>query len=277
MKFAQDTYGECRKCGKECRLRCEKCPWVFYCCKEHQLEDWLSHKKNCKIIEWLEDGGAKAGKDLEAGLVILERSTIFVAPRYHTDFEMREMSEDYVESDGPFRPCFGCHMMIPPYFNVTLVCSTCKFPVHNKACETSGWHVAECQILKKMYIQNWYEDIGRRTNIMIYLAVLRGLLLKNRKPAVWTQIISLHNETIYLISEELKNSIIHFIMEICEVDGITVEDIVKFLTIFMKHRLNCTMPCTPNKRLVFFMFNSDMTADERIPTPARLLEMTNCS
>lgn len=180
---------------------------------------------------------------------ILEKSTIFVSARYHTESEMLQMTEeDYEQIDGPLRPCFGCHMLIPPYFNVTLVCSNCKFPVHNKACEVSGWHLAECQILKKMYIQNWYEDVGKRANIMIYLAVLRGVLLKHTKPSVWTQIMSLHNDTFYLISEELKNSITYFISDICEVEAVDEEDVVKFLTIFMKHRLNCCKPCTPNKR-----------------------------
>lgn len=182
---------------------------------------------------------------------ILEKSTIFVSPRYHTDAELRQMTdEDYEQNDGPFRPCFGCHMLIPPYFNVTLVCSICKFPVHNKACEGSGWHVAECQILKKMCVQNWYEDIGKRNNIMIHLAVLRGVLLKHTKPSIWDQIMSLDTDSIYLTSEELKNSILYFIIDICEVEAIEEEDVVKFLTIFMKQRLNCCTPISPNKRYV---------------------------
>lgn len=161
-------------------------------------------------------------------------------------------SEDYEQCDGEFRPCFGCHMLIPPYFNSTLVCSTCKFPMHNRACEVSGWHLAECQILKQMYIQNWYEDIGRRKNIMVHLAVLRGVLLKHTKPSVWDQIMSLDTDEFYLTSEELKKSIINFIINVCKVEGVDAEDVVKFLSIFMKQRLNCCMPCSlgcnPNKR-----------------------------
>lgn len=141
-------------------------------------------------------------------------------------------------------------MLIPPYFNATFLCSTCKFPVHNKACELSGWHVAECQILKIMCVQDWYENIGKRRNIMIHMAVLRGVLLKNTKPSIWSQIMSLESDSVYLLSEDLKNSILYFIITVCKVNGIGAEDVVKFLTIFMKHRLNCCMPCNPNKRYV---------------------------
>lgn len=245
-------YGECKICGKECRRRCEKCPWIFYCCREHQIEDWPEHKKNCKNIDWGDDGVARAGKDLAAGVDILERSTIFVSPRYHTEHELSQLtSDDYAQSDGTcLRPCFGCHMLIPPYFNTTFVCSECKFPMHSTACEGSNWHVNECEIFKKLCVQDWYDDIGYRRDIMTFLAVLRGVLLKHSKPMVWSQIMSMESETIYLTSTELKNSIMYFILDVCQVDGVQEDDIVKFLSIFMKQRLNCCMPCSANKRWV---------------------------
>ncbi len=252
-------YGECKVCGTECRRRCEKCPWIFYCCREHQMEHWPEHKKNCKNIDWLDDGTARAGKDIEAGIEILEKSTIFVSPRFHTESELGLLtSDDYEQCDGTcLRPCFGCHMLIPPYFNTTLVCSICKFPIHNKACEVSGWHVAECRILRKMCVQNWYEDFGKRKDIMIYLAVLRGVLLKNANSTIWSQIMSLDSDSVFLTSEDLKNDILYFVVDVCQVEGIVDEDVVKFLTIFMKQRLNCCLPCGPNKRYVvdtiFFM------------------------
>ncbi|KAI9921209.1 hypothetical protein PsorP6_002105 [Peronosclerospora sorghi] len=49
----------CRYCGSSTRraaegdskslLRCE-CEATFYCCKEHQIEDWTNHKRICKTI-----------------------------------------------------------------------------------------------------------------------------------------------------------------------------------------------------------------------------------
>ncbi|XP_037040692.1 uncharacterized protein LOC119077589 [Bradysia coprophila] len=246
-----DTYGECKVCSKECRRRCEKCPWIFYCCREHQLEHWPDHKKNCKYIDWGEDGIARAGKDLAEGTVILEKSTIFVSPRYHTEAEANLLtSDDYAQSDGILRPCFGCHMLIPPYFNETFVCHICKFPIHNAACAASPWHVAECQILKRIHIRSWYKDIGSSKDVMLRLAVLRGVLLKNRNSTVWTKIMSLESDSIYLLAEDLKQSILCFVLDVCKVEGVDEDDVVKFLTIFVKQRLNCTLPCNTNKRLV---------------------------
>lgn len=50
----------CRYCGSSKRkeegadgatnlLRCA-CEAAFYCCKEHQVEDWTNHKTSCKTI-----------------------------------------------------------------------------------------------------------------------------------------------------------------------------------------------------------------------------------
>ena len=50
---------ECSKCKKyECPdngnlklSKCSACLSVFYCCKEHQAEDWFIHKKRCKMLK----------------------------------------------------------------------------------------------------------------------------------------------------------------------------------------------------------------------------------
>lgn len=181
----------------------------------------------------------------------MERSTILVAPRYYTDLETSKLtSEDYEQSDGKFRPCFGCHTLIPAYFNKTLVCRSCKFPIHNVGCEVSPWHIAECKIFKTQRIQNWYDEVGRRQDIMIHIAVLRGVLLKQTNNRVWTQIMSMESDSPYFISEKLRLSILYFIFDLCKVEGVEIEEVVKLLKIFMKQRLNCTLPCSINKRCV---------------------------
>lgn len=39
----------CNLCGNVENLkRCSKCTQVYYCSKEHQIEDWKRHKKSCK-------------------------------------------------------------------------------------------------------------------------------------------------------------------------------------------------------------------------------------
>lgn len=201
-------------------------------------------------VLWYEDGNARATRDLTAGYIIMDRSTIFVAPRFHTPLEMRSMTEEDLEqvTDGPMRPCFGCHELIQPFLNTNLVCENCKFPVHCKACEVSPWHKDECKIFKRLNVKCWYDEIGKRENIMIHLAVLRGILLKYTQPSVWAQIIALDPNELYMTSPDLKNSTIRFIVKECKVDWIPKEEIVHFLSIFMKHRLNCCLASNINKK-----------------------------
>lgn len=180
----------------------------------------------------------------------MERATIFVAPRFHTGLEIRGMTEEEMEqiTDGPMRPCFGCHELIQPFLNSDLVCGICKFPMHSKGCEASPWHKDECEILKGLNVQCWYDQFGKRDDIMIHLAVLRGILLKRSQPLVWAQIIALDPNAIYMTSENLKHSTLRFIVNECRVNWIPIEEIVQFLSIFMKHRLNCCMAAKPNKK-----------------------------
>jgi hypothetical protein len=35
-------------------LTCGKCRSVYYCNKDHQIEDWKAHKKDCKVLQWRE-------------------------------------------------------------------------------------------------------------------------------------------------------------------------------------------------------------------------------
>ena len=37
----------CNVCKKEALKVCSRCKAVFYCCVEHQKDDWKQHKPNC--------------------------------------------------------------------------------------------------------------------------------------------------------------------------------------------------------------------------------------
>ncbi|KAA6399516.1 MAG: hypothetical protein EZS28_004960 [Streblomastix strix] len=41
----------CAVCGKECSLRCSACKEVSYCCKQHQLDHWNTHKLRCNTLK----------------------------------------------------------------------------------------------------------------------------------------------------------------------------------------------------------------------------------
>jgi hypothetical protein len=59
-RYLWDTFGfhcSCELCAPRCLLdkctqvgqfQCKRCRLVRYCCKEHQKEDWVWHKKECK-------------------------------------------------------------------------------------------------------------------------------------------------------------------------------------------------------------------------------------
>lgn len=40
--------GECEICRQPCRSHCAGCKRVFYCCKQHQQQDWSTHKFTCR-------------------------------------------------------------------------------------------------------------------------------------------------------------------------------------------------------------------------------------
>lgn len=46
--FAMVERPACIVCKKECEMRCSVCQKVYYCSKEHQKENWPSHKQYCK-------------------------------------------------------------------------------------------------------------------------------------------------------------------------------------------------------------------------------------
>jgi surface protein len=41
---------DCAVCGVQSTLKCGKCLTVFYCCAEHQTQDWPTHKLTCKLL-----------------------------------------------------------------------------------------------------------------------------------------------------------------------------------------------------------------------------------
>jgi hypothetical protein len=44
-------YDFCVCCEKETRKRCSGCLEEYYCCEEHQLKDWKTHKVFCKLTQ----------------------------------------------------------------------------------------------------------------------------------------------------------------------------------------------------------------------------------
>lgn len=47
----EPTASPCQFCNQPATLRCSSCKTAAYCCKEHQKEDWKTHKNGCRSWE----------------------------------------------------------------------------------------------------------------------------------------------------------------------------------------------------------------------------------
>lgn len=45
------TTNKCAVCNEPAAQRCKDCQVVYYCSREHQVEDWKRHKKACKAAK----------------------------------------------------------------------------------------------------------------------------------------------------------------------------------------------------------------------------------
>uniref|UniRef100_A0A182SCU7 MYND-type domain-containing protein n=1 Tax=Anopheles maculatus TaxID=74869 RepID=A0A182SCU7_9DIPT len=74
----------CPICKKEASKRCSRCAMVYYCCVEHQQQDWKLHKATChpfKICSNEQYGRfLVATRDIKAGEIILKESPLVHGP-----------------------------------------------------------------------------------------------------------------------------------------------------------------------------------------------------
>lgn len=57
VKDTPESGLHCAFCGSSDQLKaCGNCTRVYYCCKQHQIEDWKSHKTLCKSISSTSNG-----------------------------------------------------------------------------------------------------------------------------------------------------------------------------------------------------------------------------
>lgn len=58
----------CKICNIECLNKCSVCRTIYYCSKEHQKEDWSSHKHNCSNMTEMYDSKKEFKKDTRTKL-----------------------------------------------------------------------------------------------------------------------------------------------------------------------------------------------------------------
>ncbi|KAK9693311.1 MYND finger [Popillia japonica] len=173
----------CGKCGKPAETKCSACKIVYYCCKEHQVEDWKTHKNECKACEMIQAEGIGkcliAKRDIQPGDIIMcETSTVF-GPRPH------------IVEEGPV-PCPGCCRLIKA--ETSPRCEGCDWPVCHPDCiglKDPSKHGHECFILRLRThraldgLHEYYRQDA--------LFALRCLLLQRRGIKKWTQFLQLES------------------------------------------------------------------------------------
>ena len=49
--LASKAKGTCALCSEPASNRCKDCKSVWYCSREHQVQDWKGHKRTCRAIK----------------------------------------------------------------------------------------------------------------------------------------------------------------------------------------------------------------------------------
>uniref|UniRef100_A0A0K2T923 Protein msta n=1 Tax=Lepeophtheirus salmonis TaxID=72036 RepID=A0A0K2T923_LEPSM len=184
--------GVCVVCQADAESQCSSCYSVTYCNREHQKQDWSSHKKICKkpynVQEVPKMGRCMvAAKDIQMGDILLKEKCIVHGPSLE-------------ESTTPL--CLGCYRPLSESSFVT--CKLCKAPLCSSKCESSPIHTPECEELRNDslgYYSFWNKTTLMRSqspklnyiNQSIVL-VLRAFGFKKRGDIkTWKEIMSLES------------------------------------------------------------------------------------
>lgn len=148
--------GACAICEKSASLRCAGCRRRFYCSKEHQRDDWTSHKLSCRPWEIRENTELGrhliASRDLEKGDLVVAETPIVWGPAPHGDEIV----------------CVGCGDS-----KVRVRCPGCNWYACRVSCDglvDENRHGLECSLLTKSGM------IPRLKKQIIFLIFFRDFL-----------------------------------------------------------------------------------------------------
>uniref|UniRef100_A0A182W2G3 MYND-type domain-containing protein n=1 Tax=Anopheles minimus TaxID=112268 RepID=A0A182W2G3_9DIPT len=168
----------CPICKKEAFKRCSRCVMVYYCCAEHQQQDWKVHKATChpfKVCSNEQYGRfLVATRDINAGEIILKESPLVHGP---------------AQISGPV--CVGCLQGLEE--KKFQECERCGWPVCKKSCQDHSAHQAECKFTiargSKISIQHFYVPHPTYQCLM----PVRCLLMAESDPARWNALLRLES------------------------------------------------------------------------------------
>lgn len=206
MEDINEELNPCEVCEAKASQRCSGCQSVFYCSRDHQRQDWKTHRLTCRAyrIESNPIVGRHlvACRDLKPGDIILEESPLVMGPKQNS------------------RPlCLGCYKDV----DCSFVCPRCGWPMCGPECCSKPQHAAECQITptgarEKIKVESSKEVQPMYDSVM----VLRCLHLKETQPAQWQQLMKLQSHSDQRKQSGLedmdRNVIVRFIRETLELE-----------------------------------------------------------
>ncbi|CAG7834612.1 unnamed protein product [Allacma fusca] len=169
-------------CNSEGAYECNGCRNVYYCCMDHQKQDWEFHRRACALYSTVKvkEGNNKrvvAGSSLDetfVGSVILEERPLVILPQ--------------VPSEGDYMVCIGCCKPIS-WEEKFARCSNCSWPVCHDACdgEVSLHSNLECNILGPVSASSHWNKRGGYESLW----VIRIICLKTIDPVTYERIMSI--------------------------------------------------------------------------------------
>lgn len=159
----------CQLChSKEKTRPCAGCFSVYYCCKEHQKEDWKNHLASCRYYKLVQEPNKPsclvATRRIPKGTTILKSEPIAIGP------------------SGIEPVCIVClRPMI--YDTMSYQCEECSWPI-DVQCQKSSLHQLECSALKKAGFrlderELWEDWRLKFPTVAFSITVMRILLSKH--------------------------------------------------------------------------------------------------
>lgn len=105
-----------------------------------------------------------ASRDIKAGEILLREKPCAVGPKTVS-----------------LLTCLGCHKQLMTNFHR---CSKCSWPLCSKDCESSSYHVEECEIFSSKNFKSSIRCVGQLESCYCVILPLRVILLKKLKPAL---------------------------------------------------------------------------------------------
>lgn len=187
----------CAICKTETKNSCSNCKQVFYCCVEHQKQDWKNHKKNChpyKVeIELLEYQIHIINFKIIQVVHNEELGRHLITTRTIKPFEIILKEAPLFRGPSQLTPpvCLGCLNAIEPtdYIN----CEHCGWPLCGVECKNKDEHRYECELTIKRGKKVNVQEFTNPHPLYQCLSTARCLMWRDKEPEKWKLINELES------------------------------------------------------------------------------------